>query len=66
LYLRNGFKKHWPYEELFHVPIYSRYGNKGELRRSHRIYLEIDRTEIDDYLAAAGFGEENYAKIAAA
>jgi len=29
-------------------------------------YLEIDRTEIDDYLAAAGFGEDNYAKIAAA
>jgi len=29
-------------------------------------FLEIDRTEIDDYLAAAGFGEENYAKIAAA
>lgn len=29
-------------------------------------YLEIDRTEIDGYLAAAGFGEENYAKIAAA
>lgn len=29
-------------------------------------YLEIDRTEIDGYLVAAGFGEENYAKIAAA
>ena len=29
-------------------------------------YLEVDRPEIDDYLAAAGFGEENYAKIAAA
>ena len=29
-------------------------------------YLEVDRSEIDDYLAAAGFGEENYAKIAAA
>ncbi|MBI4619297.1 MAG: ImmA/IrrE family metallo-endopeptidase [Desulfobacterales bacterium] len=29
-------------------------------------YLEIDRAEIDDYLEAAGFGEENYAKIAAA
>jgi len=29
-------------------------------------YLEIDRSEIDDYLAAAGFGEENYAKIAVA
>jgi len=28
--------------------------------------IEIDRSEIDDYLAAAGFGEENYAKIAAA
>ena len=28
-------------------------------------YLEIDRTEIDDYLEAAGFGEETYAKIAA-
>jgi len=27
-------------------------------------YLEIDRTEIDDYLAAVGFGEESYAKIA--
>jgi Zn-dependent peptidase ImmA (M78 family)/DNA-binding XRE family transcriptional regulator len=29
-------------------------------------YLEIDRSEIDDYLAAVGFGEESYAKIAAA
>lgn len=29
-------------------------------------YLEIDRTEIDDYLKAAGFGEESYAKIIAA
>jgi Zn-dependent peptidase ImmA (M78 family)/transcriptional regulator with XRE-family HTH domain len=29
-------------------------------------YLEIDRSEIDDYLAALGFGEENYEKIAAA
>lgn len=29
-------------------------------------YLEIDRAEIDDYLESAGFGEENYAKIAAA
>jgi len=29
-------------------------------------YLEIDRSEIDEYLAAVGFGEENYAKIAAA
>ena len=29
-------------------------------------YLEIDRTEIDDYLENAGFVEENYAKIAAA
>ncbi len=29
-------------------------------------YLEIDRSEIDDYLAAAGFYEENYAKITAA
>jgi Zn-dependent peptidase ImmA (M78 family)/transcriptional regulator with XRE-family HTH domain len=29
-------------------------------------YLEIDRTEIDDKLAAEGFGEENYAKIIAA
>ncbi|MFH1627427.1 MAG: XRE family transcriptional regulator [Pseudomonadota bacterium] len=29
-------------------------------------YLEFDRSAIDDYLAAAGFGEENYAKIAAA
>lgn len=29
-------------------------------------YLEIDRAEIDDYLETAGFGEENYAKIAAA
>ncbi|MFH1975964.1 MAG: XRE family transcriptional regulator [Pseudomonadota bacterium] len=28
-------------------------------------YLEIDRTEIDDYLAASGFGEGNYANIAA-
>ena len=26
-------------------------------------YLEIDRAEIDDYLAAAGFGEGNYAYI---
>jgi len=26
-------------------------------------YLEIDRSEIDDYLTDAGFGEENYAKI---
>ena len=29
-------------------------------------YLELDRTEIDDYLSAVGFGKENYAKIAAA
>jgi len=29
-------------------------------------YLEIDRVEIDDYLAAAGFGEGNYEKIATA
>jgi len=29
-------------------------------------YLEIDRAEIDDYLADAGFVEENYAKIATA
>jgi len=29
-------------------------------------YLEIDRSEIDDYLATVGFGEESYAKIAAA
>ena len=29
-------------------------------------YLEIDRAEIDDYLADAGFVEENYAKIVAA
>jgi len=29
-------------------------------------YLEIDRSEIDDYLTAVGFGEESYAKIAAA
>jgi XRE family transcriptional regulator, fatty acid utilization regulator len=29
-------------------------------------YLEIDRSEIDDYLAAVGFGEASYAKIAAA
>ena len=29
-------------------------------------YLEIDRTEIDDYLDAAGFAEGNYAKIASA
>ncbi|MEW6326364.1 MAG: XRE family transcriptional regulator [Thermodesulfobacteriota bacterium] len=29
-------------------------------------YLEIDRAEIDDYLAAVGFGEESYAKIAVA
>lgn len=29
-------------------------------------YLEIDRTEIDDYLLAVGFGKENYAKIATA
>ncbi|MBN2246987.1 MAG: ImmA/IrrE family metallo-endopeptidase [Candidatus Aminicenantes bacterium] len=29
-------------------------------------YLEIDRTEIDDYIAAVGFGEKNYAKISAA
>jgi len=28
-------------------------------------YLEIDRSEIDDYLATVGFGEESYAKIAA-
>ena len=28
-------------------------------------YLELDRTEIDDYLSAVGFGKENYAKIAA-
>jgi transcriptional regulator with XRE-family HTH domain len=29
-------------------------------------YLEIDRSEIDAYLAAVGFGEESYAKIATA
>jgi len=29
-------------------------------------YLEIDRSEIDAYLAAVGFGEASYAKIAAA
>ncbi len=29
-------------------------------------YLEIDRADIDDKLAAEGFGEENYAKIIAA
>jgi Zn-dependent peptidase ImmA (M78 family)/DNA-binding XRE family transcriptional regulator len=29
-------------------------------------YLEIDRTEIDDYLDEVGFVEENYAKIATA
>lgn len=29
-------------------------------------YLEIDRTDIDDYLSAAGFGKENYATIATA
>ena len=27
-------------------------------------YLEIDRSEIDDYLEAAGFMEQNYEKIA--
>ncbi len=29
-------------------------------------YLEIDRAEVDDYLAEAGFVEENYEKIAVA
>lgn len=29
-------------------------------------YLEIDQSEIDDYLATVGFGETNYEKIAAA
>ena len=29
-------------------------------------YLEIDRAEVDYYLESAGFGEESYAKIAAA
>jgi len=29
-------------------------------------YLEIDRAEIDEYLEVVGFGEGNYAKIAAA
>jgi len=29
-------------------------------------YLEIDRAEVDDYLAQAGFVEENYEKIAVA
>jgi len=29
-------------------------------------YLDIDRAEVDDYLDAVGFAEENYAKIASA
>ena len=29
-------------------------------------YLEIDRTQIDDYLEGVGFVEGNYAKIVAA
>ncbi|MFO7665093.1 MAG: helix-turn-helix domain-containing protein [Desulfobacterales bacterium] len=37
---------------------------EGKISRgTFAAYLEIDRTEIDDYLTAAGFGEENYAKI---
>jgi hypothetical protein len=29
-------------------------------------YLEIDRADVDDYLAEMGFAEENYEKIASA
>jgi hypothetical protein len=39
---------------------------RQDIKRHFAEYLEIDRSEIDDYLAAVGFGEESYAKIAAA
>jgi hypothetical protein len=29
-------------------------------------YMEIDRSDIDDYLSAAGYAVKNYEKIAAA
>ena len=35
-------------------------------RGTFAAYMEIDRAEIDENLAAAGFVEGNYAKIAAA
>jgi hypothetical protein len=40
---------------------------EGKISRSlFAEYMEIDRSEIDDYLSAAGFAGKNYEKIAAA